>query len=329
VVRIVWDNHVCLPLRPDRQSLFTHLTRHLDAGFSVVGVNIGFGEGAWEEHISFAKRLSAWVADNEARFVLVRTVTEMREAAESGRLGIFFDVEGASVLQGQVERIGALADLGVRWMCLTYNKTNELAGGCLEGEWDGGLSALGRAVVLEMNAKGIVVCCSHTGRQSALDVIACSDQPVIFSHSNANSVFNHWRNVDDDVLRACAARGGVICANGVGPFLGRGAADASQWVEHIDHIAQCVGVEHVGLGLDYVYDTEELDELVSESPHLFGEDVRGVGKFTFVPPEALSSAMEELTKRGWSDGDLSRLLGANLMRVAEAVWPEDRALTVP
>lgn len=323
MVRIVWDNHVCLPLRSDRQHLFARLERHLEAGFNVAAVNIGFGDTPWAEHVSFVDRFKLWIAANSDRFTLVDTMKDVDAAASNGRLGIFFDVEGASCLEGRLERVKTLADLGVRWMCLTYNKTNELVGGCLSGEEDRGLSSLGRAVVREMNAQGILVCCSHTGRRSAYDVIECSDKPVIFSHSNANGVFAHWRNVDDDIMRACATRGGVVCANGVGPFLGFGEASVSRWVEHIDYIAQCIGVDHVGFGLDFVYDTEELDQLVSESPHLFGDDVRGVGKFTFVPPEALPLALDALAQRGWSQGDLSKLQGGNLMRVAERAWPEE------
>ena len=136
-------------------------------------------------------------------------------------------------------------------MLLAYNVRNLVADGCAETA-DAGLSNLGRQVVREMNRVGMIVDCSHTGRRSSLQAIDLSERPVIFSHSNAHALGPHIRNIRDEQIRACAARGGVIGVVGVGAFLGDAEAQTESVFRQIDYIANLVGPEHVGLGTDYV-----------------------------------------------------------------------------
>ena len=172
---IAIDNHVCVPFDADPELVFKQLAIHKDAGFSAVGVNIGYGDMSWGSHIDCAERLTHWIKQKHEDYYLVRSARDLIANADDRRLGIFFNVEGASLLQGDSSRVSILSRLGVKWMCLTYNQSNDLAGGCMPGAVDRGLTALGREVVETMNEQGIVVCGSHTGHRSARDIIQAVD----------------------------------------------------------------------------------------------------------------------------------------------------------
>ena len=320
VPRVVWDNHVCLPLDPGKSGSFGDLARHRASGFTTVGVNIGFADAPWSELEDFAARFSEWARENSDWCRLVRSTKDIKECADKGILGAFLDVEGASFVAGDLSRVRRLYALGVRWMCLAYNTSNDLVGGCHPNAVDGGLTKAGREAILEMNRCGMIVCCTHTGRRSALDIIDFNEKPSIFSHSNCNEVYAHWRNIDDDLVINCAAKGGVICVNGVGPFLGRGAACEETLIRHLDHVVDLVGIDHVGIGLDYVYDQSELTDVLQSNPSLFGDDLLADGAFSFLPPERLENIGALLRARGYAEEDMSKVLGENLFRVADANW---------
>lgn len=319
---IILDNHVCLPFHRDREFVFECLNLHRQAGFTVISINIGCGDMSWDSHIGFAEKLRNWIEQRPEQYHLIQSRKELIEKENSGdqRLGIFFDVEGGSLLNGDSSRLSTLYNLGVRWMCLTYNKSNDLVGGCLPGPADGGLTPIGREVVEEMDRLGIIVCCSHTGHRSAMELIAHTRNPAIFSHSNSAAVYPHWRNIDDTLAKMCADKGGVICLNGVGPFIGSGRSDLAGFLIHLDYLIDLVGPSHVGIGLDYVYDTQELEDCVQENPSLFGDSLQGAERFTFVPPTALPEIQAHLIQRGLNREEVHCILGGNLVRVASEVW---------
>ncbi len=227
---------------------------------------------------------------------MIETVDDIAHAEESGRLGIFFDIEGANAIADQISLIELYYDLGVRWMLMAYNRNNRVGGGCLDD--DTGLTAFGRDVVAEMNRVGMLPCCSHTGKRTALDVIALPKSPVIFSHSNPRAVFDHPRNIDDEMIRACAERGGVIGINGVGLFLGHNDVRSAMLARHIDYVAQLVGADHVGIGLDYVF-------------------AQGCA---MAEPEQIPEIAEELGRLGYAPSDVHKILGLNFLRIAREVW---------
>ncbi len=316
---LVLDNHVCLPFNTVNDA-FDRLRVHREAGFTAVSVNIGYGDMLWDEHVDFANRLREWINRNPAKYYQISSVEDLTPNTCDQRLGIFLDVEGGSLLERDPARLATLHKLGVRWMCLTYNKMNELVGGCLPGTEDHGLTKLGKQVVDEMNRLGIVVCCSHTGARSARDIIEYSKLPPIFSHSNSKSVYPHWRHIDDGLIVACADKGGVICVNGVGPFLSNNTASTDALFAHLDHMLDLVGPRHVGVGLDFVYDTEELERDIKRHPSLFSDVLMGSNGFSFVPPTALSEIQRHLLKRGLDTDEVSLVLGDNIARVALQAW---------
>jgi membrane dipeptidase len=317
---ILWDNHTCMPLDPRDERFLPQLERLRSAGVTVVGMNVGYGEQGIEAHVRMLAHFRAWIKARPDRYLLVERISDVAAAKESGKLGIFFDVEGANAVEDQLSTIPLYYDLGVRWMLMAYNRNNRAGGGCLDA--DGGLTAFGRSIVAEMNRVGMVPCCSHTGKRTVLDVIAASSTPVIFSHSNPRMLWNHPRNIDDDVILACAERGGVVGINGVGPFLCEGGVTAATLARHVDYVVQLAGIDHAGMGLDYVFDQEELKTAFATTPHLFGADAKRYagGDCSFAEPEQLPEVAGELAALGYSDDDVRKVLGLNWLRIASAVW---------
>lgn len=317
---IVWDNHTCISLRSGKYEFIDELERHRQAGFTVVAVNIGYADTPWDQQLNLAHRLSNWLSNNGDKFFQIKSKKDLINKTGTDKLGVFFDVEGANLLDENLSRIPELYNLGVMWMCLTYNKGNAYVGGCLPGEIDNGLSELGRRAVSTMNDVGMMVCCSHTGKKSAMEIIDWSTKPVIFSHSNSNSVYQHWRNIDDDMAKACAEKGGVICVNGVGTFLGSETANVSTVMGHTLYLVDLLGSEHVGIGLDFVYDMDELEAALASNANMFSNNTSKQEAFTFVPPEALDSIRRCLQGKKFSEDEIDAVLGGNLSRVAKNVW---------
>jgi membrane dipeptidase len=315
---LIWDNHACIPLRPDSQIIPAQLDRYRASGVNVVSLNICWDGVSPDLALPMAEAFRACVAKHPDRYLLVETVDDIERAQASSRLGIVFDVEGGRALKGDVAMVARFHELGVRWMLLTYNRRNELGGGCLDAENEG-LTDFGRAVLDEMCRVGIVPCCSHVSERAAMEVLERSTLPVIFSHSNARAVWNHPRNITDEMIRACARTGGVIGLNGIGPMVGRGPVSVDGVLDHVCHVADLVGPAHVALGLDYDFEihdegTATLDRNFYIPAALFPDG------FSIMPPEQIGGLAAGLERRGWSGADVAAFLGGNLRRVAEAAW---------
>jgi membrane dipeptidase len=319
---LVWDNHGCMPLRPFDESFLPQLSRYKAAGVKVVSLNIGYGEQGIEQHIRMAAALRQWVSLHQEQFVLVGTMAEIERASAEAKLGIFFDIEGMNAVADQLSMIQLYYDLGVRWMLVAYNRHNPAGGGCQQDD-DPGLTAFGRKVLDEMARVGMIACCSHTGYRTTMDVMSYSSRPVIFSHSNARAVFDHPRNVQDDALKACAATGGVVGINGISLFLGKGKSMVDQFIRHLDYVVQLIGPAHAGIGLDYVFDMDELGDMTTNAA-TFPPELGYNQPISIVPPEALEEIIGNLLRMGYSERDLRGILGANFARVANAVWRPSR-----
>ena len=312
---IVWDNHACLPLRPHDETFMPQLERFRKSGVTLVSLNVGFDVEPIELHVRMLAHFRRWVLQRPNQYVLVERVEDIHAAKRSGRLGIVFDIEGAKAIGDQLSLIEFYYDLGVRWMLVAYNRANLVGGGCMD-PIDAGLTEYGARVVDEMARVGMVTCCSHTGERTSLDVIEHAKNPVIFSHSNPRALWDHPRNVNDRVIRACAAKGGVVCVNGVGTFLGDEHARSETVARHIDYVARLAGIEHVALGLDYVFDNGEVLAYIQAHPHTFGDATSFVN---FAAPEQIPEIADCLEALGYAPSDVERVLGLNLLRIAR-IW---------
>ncbi|USQ76410.1 dipeptidase [Ornithinimicrobium cryptoxanthini] len=275
------------------------------------------------------------------RLGLATTADEVDEVFASGRIASLMGAEGGHSIGCSLGALRALYRLGVRYLTLTHNDNTPWADSATDEPVLGGLSDFGREVVREMNRLGMLVDLSHVSADTMRDALAVTESPVIFSHSSARAICSSPRNVPDDVLRTLAANGGTCMAVFAPQFVSQEVWDWKQvasdaaaqdgvaatdlvafepWVEqyaathpqpqatleqvvtHLEHLRAVVGVDHIGLGGDY-------DGVASLPVGL--EDVSGY-------PRLLAA----LSERGWSDDDLIKLAGGNVLRTlrdAEAV----------
>jgi membrane dipeptidase len=314
---IVWDNHGCMPLRADA-SFLPQLERYRKAGVTVASINIGFGEMSWEEHLKVLSFMRRWIAQRPGNYRLISTVEDVHRARADGQLGVVFDIEGMVPVQEHLSLVQTFHELGVRWMLIAYNRNNKAGGGCLDE--DSGLTDIGRAIIDEMQRVGMVLCLSHAGARTVAEALEYARGPVIFSHSNPCADHPHPRNISDEVMRACAAKGGVIGLSGVGSFLGTHEAVVERLLRQLRYVIDLVGPEHVGLGLDYVFDVTELEELLRSNPKLFAPGTRSGVAREAVGPEATSAIAEGLVRDGLTDTQIRGILGENWLRIATRVW---------
>ena len=314
---LVWDNHGCMPI-DNTEAFLGDLARYRRSGVDVAMINIGDAELPLATLVQMAAHVRAFVGAHPEEYVMAHSVETILQARKEGKLAVGLDVEGVFALGKQLSLIQFCYDIGVRWMLMVYNRANLAGSGCHDAV-DEGLTAFGREVVREMDRVGIIKCCTHTGYRTAMDVLTMSERPCIFSHSNPRALRDHPRNIPDELIDACAATGGVVGITGIGIFLGENDSSVSTFVNHIDYVRARVGIEHVGIGLDYVFDQSEMDFLAGQAniwPAGFGYQA-GI---KFVAPEDLPRVTEEMLRRGYGDNEVRAVLGGNLLRVAREVW---------
>jgi membrane dipeptidase len=248
------------------------------------------------------------------------SLADLDAGKAAGRLVLGLNVQDTELVHDDLARLQTLRALGVRHMLLAYQLRNRAADGCAEPA-DAGLSLLGRRLVPEMNRVGIIVDVSHTGRQSSLDAIEISTQPVIFSHSGVLALCKHIRNIDDVQIRACARTGGVVGIVGIGAFLGDPDARSETLFKHIDHVVQLVGIAHVGLGTDFIADPEPIWPQIIQGKDGPWRDPYGTQIYEGIAfaPELLGELIELMLVRGYSDDNVGAVLAGNFRRVYEHI----------
>jgi membrane dipeptidase len=319
---IRWEAHACLPLHPNAS--FAPLERFHAAGVNYVSINIGMDMNPVSQVMRTIAGFRASIAAQSDRYVLADTTQDIERAAAAGKLAIGFDLEGAMPLLEQPEMVALYQSLGVRQMHLAYNRNNSVAGGCHDVEQ--GLTPLGHEVVRAINAAGVLMDCSHTGRRCSLDIMAASTQPVIFSHANPLALIEHGRNITDEQIRACAATGGVVCVSGVSFFLGNTSPTAQDVARHAAYVANLVGVQHVGIGLDISFPQADLNDDPPDNyepsywwPKSAGYD-RAILRATYTPIETWNVLGQALQDTGMSALEAQSVMGGNMVRVAQQVW---------
>ena len=283
------------------------------------------------EQIDIARRVIARYPD---RLALALSAGDIEREFKRHRIASLIGMEGGHAIENSLGALRTYYDLGARYMTLTHNVTTDWADAALDSARHGGLTPFGREVVHEMNRLGMLVDLSHVSPATMSAALDMAQAPVIFSHSAARALVDHPRNVPDSILRRLPANGGIVMVTFVPAFVSPDAAvvdlqrmarekellrtvtdtaerrraleawDAAhpepratlaQVADHIEHVREVAGSDHVGIGSDFD-GIERVPiglEDVSRFPDLFAE----------------------LARRGWSDGDMAKLAGRNLLRV--------------
>lgn len=264
------------------------------------------------------------VRDSDQLRLVTRTA-DIRAAKRDGKLGVVLHFQGTCPFEYDLDLAEVYWRLGVRVVQLAYNVRSPAADGC-EEPGNAGLSRFGRQLVAELNRLGVVVDVSHTGHASSMEAVAASTAPCIASHSNAAAVHSSRRNLQDDLIRAVAVSGGVIGVNGYPAFVAAATTPAlDQYIDHMAYIADLVGPEHVGVGLDYT----DRNPPIAEYEQLIADG--HWSRESYPPPpwhypsglddaSGLPNLTRRLLQRGFSQQDVRGILGDNWLRVFDAVW---------
>jgi membrane dipeptidase len=349
------DEHVVFEERHPVGPVMTDIPRLMQSGLSAVFASdfvdakyaFATPDASFARAVELADTIHAMVARNPKQLLFATTAADVERAKREGKVAIFIGVEGGHAIEASLDKLRDLYARGVRYMTLTWNNGNQWAGAAwgINGTSTGGLTPFGKQVIHEMNRLGMFVDVSHVSDQTFYDAIAASSVPVIASHSSARALSPHRRNLTDDQLRAIAKNGGVVNVNFYAGFIdsvypkATAAAEAgvAKWrdsalkapgadsaaitaaaasrtaaavgavprpplsvlLDHFDHIAKVAGVDHVGIGSDF--------DGIDAAPQQM-EDV------TMLPRIA-----QGLLDRGYSDADIAKMLGGNMMRVMKQV----------
>ena len=246
-------------------------------------------------------------------FQMASTADDVDRAFKNGKIASMIGMEGGHSIDNSLPTLRMFYALGARYMTLTHNVNLRWADAAADKPAVGGLTTFGEEVVREMNRLGMLVDLSHVSVDTMEDALRVSEAPVIFSHSSARAICNVPRNVPDNILQSVAKNGGVVMVTFVPSFISQAVADydakpaaerqgmappratLSQVADHIDHIRKVAGIDHIGLGGDFDGITDVVAGL---------EDVSKYPDLT-----------AELLKRGYSDQDVKKIIGLNVLRV--------------
>lgn len=293
------------------------LPRYLNCGFSFVSLTLASDLETQAELFQSIAKQRRYFYDRPDMFRLIETVEDIHASKTDKTLAVSFNLQGTNALAGDLNMVEVFYQLGIRQILLAYNKKNLVGDGCHE-RTDSGLSDYGVELINEMNRVGMIVDCSHTGYQTSMDAMEVSSAPVIFSHSNPKSLWEHDRNIKDDQALACANTGGLVGVTGVGIFMGNDDASTETFFRQIDYYAELIGPDHIGIGLDYVYDID------AEKQYMAGVNSPVSGNYhnmnSFFTPDQLPELCELMISSGYSDDAIQQILGANYLRIAQQVW---------
>ncbi|APZ92044.1 dipeptidase [Fuerstiella marisgermanici] len=240
-------------------------------------------------------------------FEMASTPDDVERIVKSGKIASMMGIEGGYSIENSLDNIKRLYDRGCRYMTLTHSKSLEWADSATDEPRCGGLSEFGEAVIAEMNRVGMLIDLSHVSAECMRKSLAVTKAPVIFSHSSARALNKHPRNVPDDILKMMPDNGGVVMVNFYSKFViptkqlekdDTHPGSIHDVVDHIEHIINVAGIDHVGIGSDFDGVPRLPDQL---------EDVSTYPLIT-----------QELLNRGHSAADIHKLMGTNVMRVLRA-----------
>jgi membrane dipeptidase len=312
---LLWDQHACLPLRPDAN--IAELARYQRPGGAFVSVNVGYAPHGLDDVLGLLEYFHHAVTTHPD--LELAESSDVSAVTAEGKIAVSFDLEDCAPLHGDLGNVARLAELGVRTMLPTYNHANIAGCGCLDAH-DTGLTVWGKTLIAEMNAAGMVPDGSHCSARTGLDICETTTRPAVYSHSCMRGVWDHPRNITDEQARACAATGGVVGITGVGIFLGPNTPTLEAMTRHLEYAVELVGVDHVGVSTDFSFDQAEFFDELATNPGLFDESYTRWGPIRWMPPEVFTGIGAHLSDAGWADADVAAVLGANFARVAAQTW---------
>jgi membrane dipeptidase len=265
------------------------------------------------------------IQENSDKLLHAKTAEDFVRAKKEQKVAVMYGFQNATMIEKSIDNLDLLYEAGTRWIQLTYNERNLLGDGCTE-RTNAGLSDFGVEAVERMNELGIIIDLSHSGRQTTFDGIKFSKSGATINHSMCEALYpNHPRAKTDEQIRAMAEKGGVmgiICLGYmIGPDPG-GETTLETYVDHIDHAVKVAGIDHVGLAADFPIQGLEANGATRENwylPRLTRFKPSYQVKWPpWIPeldsPDRYRYVVRVLDKRGYSTGDIEKILGGNWLR---------------
>ena len=286
-------------------------------------IGIG-GPEAREQALSFFAIWGNYVARNSHVFSAVDKAADLTRAKADGKCAVVMGLQNSDHFRRATD-VKFFYELGQRCSQLTYNSQNRIGSGSTD-RVDGGVSDFGASIINAMNEVGMLIDVSHSGDRTTLDAIAISKKPIAITHSNCRALIDHPRVKTDEAIKALAAKGGVMGITGVRNFVSKtDPTTIIQIVDHIDHVAKLVGIEHVGIGSD-----SDLNGYDDVSPAM-NKQLRGAYKDSYAfrekidvdgfdHPYKVYDLTEELIRRKYSDSNIEAVLGGNFQRLLASTW---------
>lgn len=282
------------------------------------------GPAAYEEVLSFLGAWNGFAGRNDDLFSVVGRASDLEKAKARKKIGMIMGVQCADHFRTAAD-VKTFYQLGLRCSQLTYNSQNLLGSGSTERE-DGGVSDYGVEIIKAMNAVGMLVDVSHCGDRTTLDAIELSPKSIAVTHSNCRALDNHPRLKTDEAIKALAAKGGVMGISGVRMFVTeKEPTTVENIIDHIDHVARLVGIEHVGIGSDS--DLDGYDDMPAEMRKMMRASYKSSYAFRdkidtdgFDTPKRYFDLTEALIRRGYSDANIQAVLGGNFRRLLGQTW---------
>lgn len=274
-------------------------------------------DGALRQTLRMLEAAHRLAEGNPDDVAIVTTGRDIRAVVEDGRIALVLALEGCPQIDADVELLTTCARLGVRMVSLAHFSRSALADGSGEDAAGSRLTRAGVAAVAELERLGVLLDVSHLGVAGVEHALEIARRPVIASHSSARALRDHHRNLTDDQLRAIAGNGGVVCVNVFAGFIDPDDRSVERVADHVLHLADVAGPEHVGLGPDFVKEVLDerfplLDELLME-----GVDAKQV-IVGLEGPAGLPLITAALVRRGLDEGEIRGILGENVLRLFEA-----------
>jgi membrane dipeptidase len=298
--------------------------------FKSSGINAfhhAFGSGgpqAYDDAVMYMAASNGLIARMSDHFARIDRAADFERIKQAGKIGVIVGLQNADQFR-TAEDVKLFHSLGMRCAQLTYNEQNLIGSGCTE-RVDGGVSDFGSEIIKHMNEVGMLVDVSHCGDRTTLDGIELSSKPVAITHANCRALLEHPRLKTDEAIKKMAAKGGVMGITGVRMFVrDREPTTIEHLIDHIDHVVQLVGVEHVGIGSDS--DLHGFDDL----PAQMREQIRAGYKASYAMrekgdiegfdhPRKVFDLTEALIRRGYSNAHIEAILGGNFKRLLAQVW---------
>lgn len=294
------------------------LERYHHSGFHFLNIALAGDLTSVEIAIRYISRQKKKIKSLGDKFIIVKKSEDILKAKQENKLALGFWFQGSTPLANDINLIETYYTLGIRHILLAYNTRNSIGDGILEKN-DAGLSVFGYKIIEEMNRVGMLIDMSHGGIKTSLDVIEASKDPIIFSHSNAQGINPHIRNLTDEQIKAITNKNGVIGINGAGLILGVEEPTTKKYIEHIKYISDLVGsVDNIAIGLDLIYFNEMLPVFFEKSGLNYPAGY--LGSMKGLQPEQIDEIIETLMDSHYSEEDIKKILGGNFLRVASKVW---------